>query len=77
MERHVYEEFGDKFIFGVDLPAVADDMNASAEDIEAAAKEFCEFYIRDGKCHVIANCMRKSPDFVAAVYRISRQMLNP
>lgn len=76
-KRKLFEEYGDKFIFGVDLPAVADDMEASPEAIEAAAKEFCEFYIRDGKCHVVANCMRKSADFIAAVYRISRQMLNP
>ena len=43
----------------------------------AGAKEFCEFFIRDGKCRTIANCMRKNPKFVAYVYQISRQMLNP
>ena len=76
-KRALFEQYGDKFIFGVDPPAVADDMNASAEAIEAGAKEFCEFYIRDGKCHVVGNMMRKNPKFVEAVYRISRQMLNP
>ena len=75
-KRALFEQYGDKFIFGVDPPAVADDMNASAEAIEAGAKEFCEFYIRDGKCHVVGNMMRKNPHFVEAVYRISRQMLN-
>ena len=76
-KRALFEQYGDKFIFGVDPPKVADDMNASKEDIEAGAKEFCEFYIRDGKCHVVGNMMRKNPLFVEAVYRISRQMLNP
>ncbi len=76
-KRALFEQFGDKFIFGVDPPKVADDMNASKEEIEAGAKEFCEFYIRDGKCHVVGNMMRKNPLFVEAVYRISRQMLNP
>ena len=76
-KRALFEQFGDRFIFGVDPPKVADDMNASKEDIEAGAREFCEFYIRDGKCHVVGNMMRKNPLFVEAVYRISRQMLNP
>mgnify|MGYP004448829317 FL=1 len=76
-KRNLFEQYGDQFIFGVDPPAIADDPNASKEDLWAAAKEFCEFYIRDGKCHVVANCMRKNPDFIQAVYEISRQMLNP
>ena len=76
-KRHLFELYGDKFVFGVDPPAVADDMKASDEDLYAGAKEFCEFYIRDGKCHVVGNMMRKNPLFVEAVYRISRQMLNP
>ena len=75
-KRALFEQYGDQFIFGVDPPKVAEDMNASQEDIEAGAKEFCEFYIRDGKCHVVGNMMRKNPLFVEAVYRISRQMLN-
>jgi hypothetical protein len=75
-KRNLFEQYGDKFIFGVDPPAVADDMNASDEDLYAGAKEFCEFYIRDGKCHVVGNMMRKNPKFVANVYQISRQMLN-
>ena len=73
----LFEKYGDQFIFGVDAPDVAGDMNASKEDLEAAAKEFCEFYIRDGKCHVVANCMRKNPYFIECVYKISREMLNP
>ena len=76
-KRNLFEQYGDKFIFGVDPPAVADNMSASDEDIWAGAKEFCEFYIRDGKCHVVGNMMRKNPKFVAAVYQISRIMLNP
>ena len=76
-KRNLFEQYGDKFIFGVDPPAVADDMNASDEDLYAGAKEFCEFYIRDGKCHVVGNMMRKNPKFVANVYQISRIMLNP
>jgi hypothetical protein len=52
-------------------------MSASEEDIWAGAKEFCEFYIRNGECHVVGNMMRKNPKFVEAVYRISRDMLNP
>ena len=76
-KRNLFEQYGDKFVFGVDPPAVADDMNASDADLYAGAKEFCEFYIRDGKCHVVGNMMRKNPLFVEAVYRISRQMLNP
>lgn len=76
-KRKLFEQYGDKFIFGVDPPKVADDMNASKEDLEAAAKEFCEFYIRDGKCNVVANCMRKNPYFIECVYKISREMLNP
>ena len=76
-KRALFEKYGDQFIFGVDAPDVAGDMNASKEDLEAAAKEFCEFYIRDGKCHVVANCMRKNPYFIECVYKISREMLNP
>ena len=76
-KRALFEKSGDQFIFGVDAPDVAGDMNASKEDLEAAAKEFCEFYIRDGKCHVVANCMRKNPYFIECVYKISREMLNP
>ncbi len=75
-KRNLFNLYGDKFVFGVDAPAVADDMNASEEDCKAAAKEFCEFYIRDGKCRTIANCMRKNPYFVKWVYIISREMLN-
>lgn len=75
-KRALFEQYGDQFIFGVDPPKVADDMNASKEDLEAAAKEFCEFYIRDGKCRVVANCMRKNPYFIECLYKISRQMLN-
>ena len=66
-KRALFEKYGDQFIFGVDAPDVAGDMNASKEDLEAAAKEFCEFYIRDGKCHVVANCMRKNPYFIECV----------
>ena len=76
-KRNLFEQYGDKFIFGVDPPAVADDMTADDDALYAGAKEFCEFYIRDGKCHVVGNMMRKNPKFVAAVYQISRQMLNP
>ena len=76
-KRALFEKYGDQFIFGVDAPAVADDMEASDEDLYAGAKEFCEFYIRDGKCHVVANCMRKNPKFIQYVYEISRKMLNP
>ncbi len=76
-KRNLFELYGDKFVFAVDPPAVADDMNASDEDLYAGAKEFCEFFIRDGKCRTLANCMRKNPKFVAYVYQISRQMLNP
>ena len=76
-KRHLFELYGDRFIFGVDPPAAADNMNASDEELWEAAKEFCEFYIRDGKCRTIANCTRKNPKFVANVYQISRQMLNP
>ena len=76
-KRALFEKYGDQFIFGVDAPDVAGDMNASKEDLEAAAKEFCEFYIRDGKCHVVANCMRKNPYFIECVYKSSREMLNP
>ena len=75
-KRKLFELYGDKFIFAVDPPAVADDMDASEDDIWAGAKEFCEFYIRDGKCRTIANCIRKNPNFIAAVYQISRIMLN-
>lgn len=75
-KRKLYEKYGDRFIFGVDPPAAAGDMHADPKALEEAAREFCEFYIRDGKCHAVANCMRANPDFVAAVYRISRQMLN-
>ena len=45
--------------------------------VRELAMEFCEFFIRDGKCRTLANCMRKNPKFVAYVYQISRQMLNP
>ena len=76
-KRALFEEFGDTFIFGVDPPAIADDMEADLGELEAAAKEFCEFFIRDGKCRVVANCMRKNPYFVEFVYKFSRQMLNP
>ena len=76
-KRNLFEQYGDKFIFGVDPPAVADDMTADDDALYAGAKEFCEFYIRDGKCHVVGNMMRKNPKFVANVYQISRIMLNP
>lgn len=75
-KRALFEQYGDKFIFGVDPPAIADNMDADLGELEAAAKEFCEFYIRDGKCHVVANCMRKNPYFIEFVYKFSRQMLN-
>ena len=75
-KRALFEKFGEDFIFGVDLPAIATDMNASKEDLEAAAKEFCEFFIRDGKCHVVANCRGTNPYFTECIYRISREMLN-
>ena len=52
-------------------------MTADDDALYAGAKEFCEFYIRDGKCHVVGNMMRKNPKFVANVYQISRIMLNP
>ena len=76
-KRALFEKYGDQFIFGVDAPDISADMNASDEDLYAAAKEFCEFYIRDGKCHAVANCSRKNPKFVEYVYEISRKMLNP
>ena len=76
-KRNLFELYGDKFVFAVDPPAVADDMNASDEELYAGAKEFCEFYIRDGKCRTVGNMMRKNPKFVAYVYQISRIMLNP
>ena len=83
-KRALFEEYGDKFIFGVDFPEIAADPNATEEELYAAAKEFCEFYIRDGKCHCIAACSRSSgltgsisPYFIECVYKISRQMLNP
>jgi len=76
-KRALFEQYGDRFIFGVDPPAIADNMEADLGELEAAAREFCEFYIRDGKCRVVANCMRKNPHFVEFVYKISRQMLNP
>lgn len=76
-KRNLFEQYGDKFIFGVDPPDISNDMNASREDLHAAAKEFCEFYIRDGKCHVVGNCMRRNPIFIEEVYKISREMLNP
>ena len=75
-KRTLFETYGDQFIFAVDPPAIAEDMNADPENLEAAAREFCEFYIREGKCRVIANCMRKNPLFIEDVYRLSRQMLN-
>jgi len=75
-KRNLFELYGDKFVFGVDAPEISNDMNASDEDLWAGAKEFCEFYIRDGKCRTVANLTRKNPKFVADVYQISRQMLN-
>ena len=75
-KRALFEQYGDKFIFGVDPPDISKDTNASDEDLEAAAREFCEFYIRDGKCNVIANTTSRDPRFIVDVYRISREMLN-
>ncbi len=75
-KRNLFELYGDKFIFAVDPPEIATDMNAGDEELWAAAKEFCEFFIRDGKCRTIANCMRTNPKFTVDVYRISREMLS-
>ena len=75
-KKALFEQYGQNFVFGVDPPDVAKDMEASHEALEAAAKEFCEFFIRDGKCHAVANTMRVNPYFVECVYKISRQMLN-
>ena len=75
-KRNLFNLYGDKIILGVDVPAIATDANASAEEIEAAAKEYCEFFIRDGQCHAIANLRSTVPYFNECVYRISREMLN-
>ena len=75
-KRKYYDTWGQEFVFGVDAPDVASDMNAAKEDLEAAAKEFCEFFIRDGKVHAIANIARTNPYFKECVYKISREMLN-
>ncbi|MBE6037696.1 MAG: methyltransferase [Anaerofustis stercorihominis] len=75
-KRKYYDTWGQDFVFGVDPPAIANDMNAAKEDLEAAAKEFCEFFIRDGKVHAIASIGRSNPYFKECVYKISRQMLN-
>ena len=75
-KRNLFNLYGDQIILGVDAPAVADDMEASEEDCKAAAKEFCEYYIRNGKCHTIANVSRKNPFYTKWVYIFSREMLN-
>ena len=75
-KKKYFDTWGQEFVFGVDPPAIASDMNAAKEDIEAAAKAFCEDYIIDGKCHAIASCMRVNPYFIECVYKISREMLN-
>lgn len=89
-KRKLYDEYGDKIILGVDPPLAKDkngdcnvnapyvtqNPNASKEEMYAVAKEFCEYFIRDGKCHCIANTNRANPYFVEGVYYYSRQMLN-
>lgn len=76
-KKALYAQYGDEFVFGVDPSEIVKDMDASHEALEAEAKAFCEYYIRDGKCHAVANTMRANPYFIECVYRISRQMLNP
>ncbi|MBE6037695.1 MAG: methyltransferase [Anaerofustis stercorihominis] len=71
-----YNTWGQDFVFGVDPPSIASDPNADPEDLEIAAKDFCETYIRDGKVHAVASVMRANPYFIECVYKISRQMLN-
>ena len=76
-KKMLYEQYGDKIILGVDPPKIATDPKATKEQIEAAAKEVCQFYIRDGKCHVVASLRRVVPYYVQCLYQYSRQMLNP
>lgn len=76
-KKALFDQYGQDFVFGVDPPDVAKDMEADHASLEVAAKELCEYYIRDGKCHVVANTMRTNPYFIECVYKISRQMLNP
>ncbi len=75
-KKKYHELWGKEMVFGVDPPAIAADMEADKDDLLAAAKEFCETYIVDGKCHAIANLMRVNPMFIEFVYKISREMLN-
>lgn len=76
-KRMLFEQYGSEIILGVDPPAIASDMDASAEELYKAAEEYCNFFIRDGKCHVIANLSRTNPLFCDYVYEISRKLLNP
>ena len=75
-KKKYHELWGKEFVFGVDPPAIASDMEADSVALYDAAKEFCETYIVDGKCHAVASLMRVNPMFIEHVYCISRQMLN-
>ncbi|MBE6037698.1 MAG: methyltransferase [Anaerofustis stercorihominis] len=75
-KRKYYDIWGQEFVFGVDAPDIANDKNASKEELEEAAKEFCEFFIRDGKTHAVANIGTANPYFIECVYKFSREMLN-
>ncbi len=73
--KYLYENFGDKIVFGV-WPDRTDLAEASEEEQRAAAREFVDFYTKPGKPCIlgISGRDRFTPVFLEEVYAYSRKV---
>lgn len=73
--RKLYEEYGDKMVFGV-WPDPFDYENATEEEVRAFARKFVDDYSQPGKPAVLSHTITREVNevFLDEVYRYSRKL---